>query len=164
MGKASILFQPADEPPAGPVYRRGVDLVPIQPGRIRVGEGEIVGLGVRHPLEDLHAVDMAKMISPGGEDYTLSFDRTISLRANSHVFMARHSDLPHELAVKVIRPPSGPTSPGESGNVANRLQGVAEMSLREVKIHSQLSQHVSSYLPLYRARRQLEGQTVAAPG
>ena len=70
----------------------------------------------------------------------------ISLRSNSHVFTAQHSGLPEKLkVVKVIRSPSGPIAPGESRDVAERVQRMGELWLKEVKIHSQLSQHVSTW-------------------
>ena len=47
------------------------------------------------------------------------------------------------MVVKVVRSPSGPIAPGESHAVVEKLRRMAEVWLREVKIHSQLSQHVS---------------------
>lgn len=135
MGEASIVFQPAPGPSVAPAT--------LQPGPAGAAE-EAVTLGLRHPLEDLRAGDTAKVLGPDGEDYTLTYDRTISLRSNSHVFKARHSDLSENLiVVKVIRSPSGPVPPGASREVAGELQQTAEMWLREVQIHSRLSQHVS---------------------
>lgn len=146
MGEASIVFQPAPEPSATPAIQDpGFSLV--QHGLAAGVEG-IVALGLRHPLEDLRAGDMAKILGPGGEDYTLTHDRTVSLRSNSHVFTARHSNLPEKLmVVKVIRSPSGPVPPGASREVAGKLQQMAEMWLKEVRVHSQLSRHVSTHIP-----------------
>jgi hypothetical protein len=136
---ATIVFQPA---PAIPQP----SLAPVQRGLATGVEGAIA-LGLHHPLEDLRAGDIAKILGPDGEDYTLTYDRTISLRLNSHVFTAQHSGLPENLIViKVIRSPSGPIAPGTSGEVADKLQRMAEVWLREVRIHSQLSEHVSIYL------------------
>jgi hypothetical protein len=141
-GEASIIFQPALGASAAPVTSQPeLSLVRRGPGG---GPEESVTLGLRHPLEDLRAGDMAKILGPGGEDYTLTYARTISLRSNSHVFKAQHSDLSEKLiVVKVIRSPSGPVPPGASREVAGELQQMAEMWLREVRIHSRLSQHVS---------------------
>jgi hypothetical protein len=141
-GEASIVFQPAPGlSVASATLQPGLSLAQRRPAG---GAEEVVALGLRHPLEDLRAGDMAKILGPGGEDYTLTYDRTISLRSNSHVFKAQHSDLPEKLmVVKVIRSPSGPVPPGASREVAGKLQQTAEMWLREVRIHSRLSQHVS---------------------
>ena len=144
VAQASIVFQPTSKASEAQADPR-LHLAPGQQNSLATGgEGNVV-LGLRHPFEDLHAGDMAKIIGPDGEDYTLSYDKTISLRSNSHVFTGQYSDLPEKLmVVKVVRSPSGPIAPGESRQVAERVQRMAEVWLKEVRIHSKLSQHVST--------------------
>ena len=144
VAQASIVFQPAPKAAEAQADPR-LHLAPSQQENSLVtgGEGNAV-LGLRHPFEDLRRGDRAKIIGPDGEDYTLSYDKMISLRSNSHVFTVQHSDLPEKLmVVKVIRSPSGPIAPGESRDVAERVQRMGELWLKEVKIHSH-SQHVST--------------------
>jgi len=139
VAQATIVFQPAPEAieaKAEPPRQQEKSLT-------TGGQGNAV-LGLSHPFEDLRLGDRAKIIGPDGEDYTLSYGKMISLRANSHVFTAQHSGLTEKLkVVKVIRSPSGPIAPRESRDVAERVQRMGELWLKEVKIHSQLSQHVS---------------------
>jgi hypothetical protein len=134
LDQANIVFQPAP---------KAVDVQAephLPPGP---GQWEAV-FGLRHPFEDLRAGDRAKIIGPHGEAYTLSYDKTVSLRSNSHVFTAKSSDIPDKLmVVKVVRSPSGPVAQGESHQVAETVQRMGELWLKEVKIHVQLSQHVS---------------------
>lgn len=106
------------------------------------GEDRGLILGHRHPFEDLHTGDTAKILGPKGEDYMLSsYDTMISLQSNSHVFSAQHSQIPEPLVVvKVVHLLSGPIIPGESRTVVEKLRRVAEVWLREVTIYSQLSQ------------------------
>ncbi|KAK0741363.1 kinase-like domain-containing protein [Schizothecium vesticola] len=48
----------------------------------------------------------AKIIGLDGEGYTLSYDKTVSLRSNSHVITAKSSDIPDKLmVVKVVWSP-----------------------------------------------------------
>lgn len=133
--QANIIFQPAPE---------AVDAAQAEPHLPPApGQWEAV-LGLRHPFEDLRAGDIAKIIGPDGEGYTLSYDKTVSLRSNSHVFTAKSSDIPDKLmVVKVVRSPSGLVAQGESRRVAERVQRMGELWLKEVKIHAQLSRHVS---------------------
>lgn len=95
--QANIVFQPAPE---------AVDAAQAEPHLPPApGQWEAV-LGLRHPFEDLRAGDMARIIGPDGEGYTLSYDKTVSLRSNSHVFTAKSSDIPDKLmVVKVVRSP-----------------------------------------------------------
>ncbi len=144
--QASIVFQPApkvSEVQADPQLQ-------VVPGQQRsspaIGgrEGNAV-LGLRHPFEDLRPGDRAKIIGPNGEDYTLSYDKMLSIRTNSHVFTAQHSDHPEKLmVVKVVRSPAGLIAPGESRQVGEKVHRMGELWLREVTIHAQLSQHVSA--------------------
>ncbi|KAH6615865.1 CAMK protein kinase [Chaetomium sp. MPI-SDFR-AT-0129] len=132
--QANIVFQPAPkvvdaqaEPQLGPAP---------------TPEDVVLGLG--HPFEDLQAGDIAKIIGPDGEDYTLSYDKRISIRRNSHVFTAHSSNIPAELmVVKVIQSPSGPVAQGKSRQVAEKVRRTGELWLKEVKIHAKLSQHPS---------------------
>ncbi|KAL2163548.1 hypothetical protein VTH06DRAFT_5606 [Thermothelomyces fergusii] len=141
--KASIVFQPAPyapEPEPVPPSHRQVAF-----SRSFVAQAEESAVErTRHPFEDLRAGDVAKIVGPDGEDYTLTYDKTISVSSNSHVFKAQHSGLPEKLAVvKVVRSPSGPVAPGSSRKVADEVDRTAEVWLREVRIHLQLSQHAS---------------------
>ncbi|KAK4145313.1 uncharacterized protein C8A04DRAFT_26820 [Dichotomopilus funicola] len=136
--QASIVFQPAPE-----ALVAQAAATPEPRHQHAVGdEARALVAGFRHPFEELHTGDTAKILGPDGEDYTLSYDKRISLRSNSHVFSAHHSQVPEQLVVvKVVRSPSGPIALGESYTVGDKLRRTAEVWLREVKIHSQLSQH-----------------------
>jgi hypothetical protein len=143
--QASIVFQPAPKAAEAPANPRPSLAYGQRDNSLTAGGGGGAVLGLRHPFEDLRAGDKAKIIGPNGEDYTLSYDKMISLRSNSHVFTAQYSHLPEKLmVVKVVRSPSGPVALGESRQVAERVQRMGELWLKEVKIHSQLSQHVST--------------------
>lgn len=132
--QANIVFQPAP---------KVVD-VQIESQRPPAPGARDMVLGLHHPFENLRAGDIAKIIGPDGEDYTLSYDKRITLRPSTHVFTAQSSDIPDELmVVKVIRSPSGPVAQGKSRQVAERVQRMGEVWLKEVKIHAKLSQHVS---------------------
>lgn len=145
--RASIIFQPAPEPSAAGTLLLRHGLVPAPRSPVTEVEGS-VAIAVRHPLEDLRVGDIAKIIGPDGEDSTLTYDKTISPGRNSHVFRAQYSSLSEGfMVVKVVRSPSGPAASGGSGEVANKVQKMAEVWLREVKVHSQLSQHVGKPKP-----------------
>lgn len=86
MAQVSIVFQPAPKASEAQADPR-LHLAPGQQNSLATGgEGNVV-LGLRYPFEDLYAGDMAKIIGPDREDYTLSYDKTISLRSNSYVFI-----------------------------------------------------------------------------
>lgn len=99
---------------------------------------------VTHPLEQLGVGDRACIIGPGGDEYVLTRGTNIMTNTNTKVFRAQHSQVPGGLAVvKVIRTPSHDVQPGASDPSAMQVRRAAEMWLREYKIHSKLSQHVS---------------------
>ena len=153
-GKTVIVFQPARlQSSAGPLPRAPAPAPAQPPATAPAPQGlivssntirDIVPLPLGHPMQNLGAGDMARIIGDDGEYYTLTYDKQIALRSNCHVFSAQHSALPDKMAVvKVIRSPMGPFDPTDTSRAARHIVAMAEVWVREVKNHLRVSQHVS---------------------